>query len=273
MTLPDLSLPERLLLLGADFTRHHDVVVRLNSAHPAHATVGAAEHLPAAQTLARGALDAREAIRAAPGLAPSPDVERAVTRMTQLATLAVLAADHLLDAIDLLSTAVFPSPGQKAATGLTGTETTEAAHHIRLAEQLTGLGAEDCLAAAGLLARELRRQHPGFFRPPPALSPAQQAALEAVAAGRVTLDQQEDKVLVERGTGRIAITTLRSMESRGLVRREPCALWLHDERPHLTAEGCQALSAALTARGRPRSAPPAAVPPAARAAVARAAIR
>jgi hypothetical protein len=270
MTLPDLSLPERLLLLGADFTRHHDVLLRLNSAHPAHATVAAAEHLPAAQTLARGALDAREAIRAAPGLHSSPDIERAVTRMTQLATLAVVAADHLLDAVDLLSTAVFPNAGQKAATGLTGPQRAEAAHHIRLAEQLTGLGAEDCLGAAGFLARALRRQHPGVFRPPPALSPAQQAALEAVAAGRVTLDRQEDKVLVERGTGRIAITTIRSLESRGLVRREPCALWLHDERPHLTTDGCTALAAAL---GRPRSAPRTALPAAARPAAARAASR
>ncbi|MGW1604496.1 hypothetical protein [Streptomyces eurythermus] len=271
--MPDLSLPERLLLLGADFTRHHDVLVRINSAHPAHATVAAADQIPVAQALARGALDAREAVRAAPGLYPSADVERALARMTQLATLAVIGADHLLDAVDLLSTAVFPTPGQKAATGPTSTQTAEAANHIRLAEQLTGLGAEDCLAAAGLLARELRRQHPGVFRPPPALSPAQRAALEAVAAGRVTLDRQEDKVLAERGTGRIAITTIRSLESRGLVGREPCALWLHDERPHLTAEGCQALAVALATLGRPRSAPPAATPPAARPAVTRSAIR
>ncbi|MEU3529127.1 hypothetical protein AB0E62_35620 [Streptomyces sp. NPDC038707] len=270
MTLPDLSLPERLLLLGADFTRHHDILLRINSAHPAHATVAAAEHIPAPQALARGALDAREAIRAAPGLYPSRDVERVLARMTQLATLAVIAADHLLDAVDLLSTAVFPSPGQKAATGLTSTQTAEAAHHIRLAGQLTGLGAEDCLAAAGLLARELRQWHPGAFRPLPALSSAQQAALEAVAAGRVTLDRQEDKVLVELGTGRITITTIRSLESRGLIRREPCALWLHAERLHLTTEGCQALAAVL---GRPRSAPPATLPPAARPTAARAATR
>ncbi|MEV6807787.1 hypothetical protein [Streptomyces sp. NPDC051132] len=270
--MPDLSLPERLLLLGADFTRHHDVLIRLNSAHPAHVAIAAADHIPLAQALTRGALDAREAIRAAPGLCPSPDVERVLARMTQLATMTVIAADHLLTTVDLLSTVVFQDPRQGAAADLTDEKRAEAANHIRLAEQLTSLGAGDCLAAAGLLAHELRRQHPGVFRPPPALSPAQHAALEAVAAGRVTLDQQEDKVLVEQGTGRIAITTLRSLESRGLVRREPCALWLDDERPHLTAVGCQALSAALAALGR-RSTPPAAIPPAARPAVARAAIR
>ncbi|MEU7086893.1 hypothetical protein [Streptomyces achromogenes] len=268
MTLPDLPLPERLLLLGADFTRHQDVLIRINSAHTPHVTGTVAEHIPVTQALARGALDARDAIGTAPGLHHTPDVERAIGRLTQLATLAVVAADHLIDSVDLLS-----HPGQVPAKVPSATQTAQAARHSRLAEQLTSLGAEDCLTAAGLLARELRRQRPGAFRPPPALSPAQQAALEAVAAGRVTLDQQEDKVLVERGHGRMAITTMRSLESRGLVRREPCALWMHDERPHLTPEGCQALAATLATRGRPRSAPPAAVPPTAKAAVTRSATR
>ncbi|MGW8697618.1 hypothetical protein ACWGOK_11945 [Streptomyces eurythermus] len=269
--MPDLPLPERLLLLGADFTRHRDVLTRINSAHTAYATGAAAEHIPVTQALARGALDARDAIGTAPGLHHSPDVERAIVRMTQLATLAVVAADHLIDAVDLLSHTVSRHPGQGPATAPPAAQTAQAARHSRLAEQLTSLGAEDCLAAAGLLARELRQQHPGAFRPPPALSPTQQAALEAVAAGRVTLDQHG--VLVERGTGRMAITTIRSLESRGLVHREPCALWMHDERPHLTPEGCQALAATLATLGRPRSAPPAAIPPTAKAAVTRSATR
>ncbi|MFF8447679.1 hypothetical protein ACF06Q_08260 [Streptomyces leeuwenhoekii] len=261
MTLPDLSLPERLLLLGADFTRHHDALTLISTTHKAPETRAAADHIPVTQALARGVLDARDAIRTAPRLYHSPDVRRAIDRMTQLATLTVIAADHLIDAVDLLSNAVFRQPGPGPATSPLGTETAKAAQHIRLTDELTSLGAEDCLAAVGVLARELHQQHPGIFPLSPALSPAQHMALEAVAAGWVALDQRRDKALVERDTGRIAITTIRSLESRGLVGREPCPLWLRDERLHLTAGGRRALAAALA---RPRSTPPAAIRPTAR---------
>jgi hypothetical protein len=83
---------------------------------------------------------------------------------------------------------------------------------------------------------------------PPALSPAQDAALRAVAQGEVTT--ADDKPPVRRDDIRVSISTIRSLESRGLVAREPCPFWLQDERAHLTADGCHGLAAAF---GRPRA--------------------
>ncbi|MDK1348495.1 hypothetical protein QNO09_35535 [Streptomyces sp. 378] len=83
---------------------------------------------------------------------------------------------------------------------------------------------------------------------PPALSPTQDAALRAVAQGEVTIS--DDKPYLRRDDLRVSVSTIRSLESRGLVAREPCLLWLQDERVHLTADGCHGLAAAF---GRPRA--------------------
>lgn len=47
-------------------------------------------------------------------------------------------------------------------------------------------------------------------------------------AGHITLDRFLDKVRFRRGDARIPITTIRSLETRKLVHREPGALVLHD---------------------------------------------
>ncbi|AQU70157.1 hypothetical protein [Streptomyces niveus] len=84
---------------------------------------------------------------------------------------------------------------------------------------------------------------------PPALSPAQDLALRAVARGEVTVT--DDKPSVRRDGIRVTISTAHSLESRHLVAREPCPRRLHDERVHLTSEGCRGLAATF---GRPRTA-------------------
>lgn len=66
------------------------------------------------------------------------------------------------------------------------------------------------------------------------------------------INRLSDKPYVSRDDIRITISTIRSLESRGLVAREPYPLQLHDERVHLTADGRRSLAATF---GRPR--PPA----------------
>ncbi|MFI0037215.1 hypothetical protein ACH4NS_17275 [Streptomyces mutabilis] len=58
----------------------------------------------------------------------------------------------------------------------------------------------------------------------------------------------DDQPYLRRDDLRVSISTIRSLESRGLVTREPCQLWLQDERMRLTADGCHGLAAAF---GRP----------------------
>ncbi|MYU06160.1 hypothetical protein GTY81_20225 [Streptomyces sp. SID8366] len=187
----------------------------------------------------------------------SPEVKAAMERAVQLSALAVLAADHLLDAADILRDAQHASGGPEAVRQ----HRLEVGRRITLAARLTSLGNEDCVATARLVAVELHRQQLAPRLRPPALSPTQHAALEAVASGRVTLARHLDKTRLGRGDVRVNISTIRSLEGRGLVHREPCALVLHDERVHLTRDGRRALAAVLT---RPRSAALTAARPAAR---------
>lgn len=97
-----------------------------------------------------------------------------------------------------------------------------------------------------MIARELHHQDLGISHRPPALSPLQRSTLEAIAVGHITLDRLLDKVRFRRGDARIPIKTIRSLETRKLVHRLPCALVLHDERVHLTAAGRHALATALS---------------------------
>ncbi|AZM57990.1 hypothetical protein DMA15_30005 [Streptomyces sp. WAC 01529] len=121
-----------------------------------------------------------------------------------------------------------------------------------LVRDLTALGADDALATAELLTVEMRHQ-----RLLPAgrsldLSPAQRTALRAVARGFVTIDRHTDKPRVSHDDVRVSISTIRSLEARGLLNREETPRILHDERVHLTADGCRTLAASF---GHPR--PPA----------------
>ncbi|MEU3188403.1 hypothetical protein ABZ707_30050 [Streptomyces sp. NPDC006923] len=238
-----LTVPERLLSLGTDFTRHLDALKNTALLRGPNPAVNLWRHIPTTQALAREALAVSEALRGMLRLYHSPDVRAAMQRSAQLGALATLAADHLVDAADLLR-ATTPTSREQAVTPH-AEALPEARRCTTLAEQLTSLGAEDCLATARLTARELHRQFLGAAHRPPALSPAQHTALEAIAAGRVTFDRQLDKPHVRSGGTRIAVSTIRSLESCGLAAREPCPLWLQDERIHLTADGCRGLAAAF----------------------------
>ncbi|MFJ6898117.1 hypothetical protein [Streptomyces hokutonensis] len=256
MTSPHTA-PERLLVLGGCFARHHDVLqsmVLLRGPDPAGTL---AQHIRSTQALAQEALEVSTAVRTMPMLCHTSDIRAVMERATQLAALATLAADHLLDAVDILQTAA-PAHHERGKTPVVhqGAVLLEAGRRTTLAGRLTSLGAEDCLTASGLLARELYRQHVGPDRRPPTLTPAQRAALESVAAGHVTLTGLLDKTYVRRGHARITITTLRALQDRSLVSREPSPHTLHGERIHLTSDGCRALAALLA---QPRNARPTAM--------------
>ncbi len=247
------SPPEALLALGADYNRHNDAlhslyVMEINGAKPATA-VG--RQIPRTQHLAKSALHIVEALNEQP-MFPSPGIRSVYARIRQLAHLALGAADHLLDAEDILDDTRVGAPSEHGVP-LTAEEAREEVRgRLILVRDLTALGADDTLATAELLTTEMRQQ-----RLLPAgrsldLSPAQHAVLRAVAQGFVTVDRHTDKPRVSRDDVRVSISTVRSLEARGLLGREETPRVLHDERLHLTAEGCRTLAASF---GHPR--PPA----------------
>ncbi|MFE5162937.1 hypothetical protein ACFRNT_31420 [Streptomyces sp. NPDC056697] len=239
---------EQLLLLGADFTRHNDALPRLRLNDSSSATA-LTHQATAALHLARSALDIAKTLNTQ-RIYLSPVVRAVYARVRQLAHLATDAADHLLNAGKILNNA-------HATVSIQGEDALpayrhaleEAGNRLTLVRDLTALGAEDSLTTAEQFATEQRRSAPPPHQPP-ALSPAQDAALRATARGEVTIDRLNDKPYVSRDDIRITISTIRSLESRGLVAREPCPLWLHDERVHLTADGRRGLAATF---GHPRT--------------------
>lgn len=192
----------------------------------------------------------------------SPDIRAVYARVRQLAHLATDAADHLIDAVDILDHTRAGLPvelGNDLLAVLTEQQAREeAGRRFTLVANLTALGSSDALATAELFVAE--RRHRGFVpeHQPPALSPTQSATLRAVARGDVAITN--NKPYPSREDIRVSITTIRALESRGLVMREDCPDWFRDERLHLTAGGRRDLAASF-ARPRPtgvttRPAPP-----------------
>ncbi|MDO0936407.1 hypothetical protein QQY66_33665 [Streptomyces sp. DG2A-72] len=248
MTAPSpFAVPERLLALGTEFTRHHDALSAITLLRGPDPASNLSRHIPRTQALARGALDVPDLLRGLM-LYRSPAILAGLARTKQLAALATAAADHLLDAVDFLHDAHRPTTDPEDMATAYRRALLEAGQRVTLALQLTALGAEDCLTAADTFARQMRRQHLTPNHRPPSLSPTQHAALEAAARGDMTLDRLNDKPFVRRGDARVTISTIRSLEARDLVKREECPLLLHDQRIHLTTEGCRTLAATL---GRP----------------------
>ncbi|MCL2728396.1 MAG: hypothetical protein FWE15_00050 [Actinomycetia bacterium] len=75
------------------------------------------------------------------------------------------------------------------------------------------------------------------------MSATQNSVLRAVANGDVAIT--DGKALLRREDLRVSITTIRALESRGLVLREDCPDWFRDERVHLTAAGRRDLAASF----------------------------
>ncbi len=184
----------------------------------------------------------------------SPEIRAVYARTRQLAQLANDAADHLIDAVDIIEHTVQRLPvelGDGFLAVLTEKDARlEASRRFTLTASLTALGACDALAAAEQYVVERRNRGfvPGYQ--PPSLTPAQNNTLRAVARGDVGITQ--DKPYLRGEDFRISISTIRALESRGLVMRENCPAWLCDERVHLTTTGRRDLAASF-ARSRTTS--------------------
>ncbi|RSO07054.1 hypothetical protein DMH18_26240 [Streptomyces sp. WAC 06783] len=177
----------------------------------------------------------------------SPDIRTVYARVRQLAHLAIDTANYLLDAEDILDDTYAGAPVKGDGPLLTCRQALETANsRLVLVRKLTAPGPPDTLTAAELFVTERRRRGDIPPQQPPAFSPAQHAALRAVARGDVTI--ADGKPYLHRDDVRITLSTLRSLEARGLVTREKCPLWLHDERVHLSPDGRRDLIATF---GRP----------------------
>ncbi|MGY4957910.1 hypothetical protein [Streptomyces nigrescens] len=204
----------------------------------------------------------------------SPAIHAVYARVRQLAHLASDAADHLIDAVDLLDDTRAGLPvelGDGFLAVVTEQEARRGAGRcFTLVASLTALGSSDALATAELFVAERRLRGFAPKYQPPALSPTQDTTLRAVARGDVAITS--GKPYLRREDLRVSISTIRALESRGLVLREDCPDWFRDERVHLTAAGRRDLAASFA---RPRSTAPTATRPPARpaATTARAAVR
>ncbi|MEU8960530.1 hypothetical protein AB0C89_02310 [Streptomyces sp. NPDC048491] len=203
----------------------------------------------------------------------SPVIRAVFARVRQLAHLATDAADHLIDAVDILNDTRAGLPielGDDFLAVLTDQQARqEAGRRFNLVGTLTALGATDTRATADTCVAE--RRHCGFLptHQPPALSAAQNTALRAIAGGDVAIT--DGKPVLRRDDLRVTITTIRSLESRGMILREDCPDWFRDERLHLSPAGRRDLAAsfahprpATLATARPAARRPQGSPPAAR---------
>ncbi|MGW6742861.1 hypothetical protein ACWGDX_19415 [Streptomyces sp. NPDC055025] len=248
------SLPERLLILADAFTRHNDTLATLD---PTKATSAAVlrPHVLALQSLARDTLTARDAANSQ-SLHRSTDVCDTEIRLTQLAFLTIAAADHLLDAEDIIDAARADAetPGRDDPHSYLHA-LMDAGRQIHMARDLTALAPETTARLAETLAAELHRQ--GRNTPVPAtaqhivLSPAQQSALRAVARGQVQVSEAAGKERVSSRDGRLPITTIRVLEAKDLLKRRDRPNAPGQQRLRLTAAGRQTLAAAATRRPQP----------------------
>ncbi|MYS36684.1 hypothetical protein K388_02693 [Streptomyces sp. KhCrAH-43] len=234
------TLPESLLLLAADFTRHNDSLSMLNGTSPSNLLT---DQTALTQNLAKSALRAREVLAACP-IYRSTAVRDVDARIRQLAHLAANAAQLLIDAVDIMVAAGDGAPIDRRSF-LDFKHSAETAQRVDMAKGLTRLGPQDAVAAAEMFVAQSRlKGTPPPYRPL-SLSSTQSRALLAVARGEVTVRMGRPCLR----DGQVAATTLRSLETGGLVFREPSALPVHDERLQLTRDGRHGLIAGF---GRPQ---------------------
>ncbi|AUH44815.1 hypothetical protein CXR04_10020 [Streptomyces sp. CMB-StM0423] len=178
----------------------------------------------------------------------SPAIRTVYARVWQLAYLVSDSTDHLLDAVNIIDDTRAGIPGPTGIPLSHKEVLGEAGRRVELVRDLTALGAPDAVATAELFVTDRRRWGAPPLHQPPSLSPTQHAALRAVAQGEVTI--ANGKPHLHRDGIRLSISTIRSLESAGLVARAPCPLLLHDERIHLTPDGRRGLTATF-GRERP----------------------
>ncbi|MER7932924.1 MULTISPECIES: hypothetical protein [unclassified Streptomyces] len=251
---------EHLLALAGDFTRHNDAsaAIRLTASDPATATA-LNQLADLTQHLSDSALHIVDVLNEQ-SMHHSPTILAVYARVKQFALLTITAAEHLQIAAGILDITRAGMPIHDDGLPLTSQQALDQARsRLTLVRDLTALGAKDALATAELFVAERSRRGARPLHQPPALSTAQDAALRAIVQGEVTIT--DDRPVIRSNDVRVSINTIRSLESRGLVIREPCLLRHHDERVHLTADGSHGLAASF---GLPRPPAPTASRPAGR---------
>ncbi|AZM56304.1 hypothetical protein DMA15_30015 [Streptomyces sp. WAC 01529] len=205
---------ERLLSLAAHYTEHND---RLDLLLADRAKPESGAHVTAAQGLATETLAAIKAVRDE-RLYESAELSDAVVRLKQLAYLC----------------------------------TASAGHGPQLARELTALAPEAVLDSATRVAGEIRRRRwSNAPRSDEPLSAAQHTALHEIACGHVVVTGSADRSYVHHRTARVLISTLRSLEAKGLITHKaksasPAYIGgSPQDRVHLTSAGVTVLAAAL----------------------------
>lgn len=250
---------ERLLVLAGHFTRHNDTLGLLptSSARPdleAHAA--SAQHL-ADQT--------RAAIRAVEDqqLYASTELIDAVVRLKQLAYLSGEAARHLDHA------ATVPPAPAPVTDGELADVPGAVPGRITLARELTALAPEAAVESATRIAREIRRRRPPTATTAVELTALQYSALQEIVRGHIAVNESLGRQYVHSRDTRVLVSTLRSLEAKGLITREAkSALPAYyggppPDRMRLTTPGTTALAAriGLSPAAPTTTADPAPTPP------------
>ncbi|MCY0928198.1 hypothetical protein OTB20_18755 [Streptomyces sp. H27-H1] len=238
----------RLLALADQFTQHNDHLARLQPAY------GATWGHASAQVLVGACLEAVQAIVDQPMYA-GVTLTEATVRIKHLAVLTGQAVRHLAQAKARLS-----SPASLSAPP---SGSGEVAHQIQLARELTALAAVMALESASAVASEIHRRRPATPITNDALTPGEQAALQATARGHLVIGRREGRELVHSRGSSVRIDTLRALEHAGLVAVEPGSAppdfsgGPPNDRVRLTLSGATAVTSFLGHGPRPpaRSAP------------------
>ncbi|WP_031046021.1 hypothetical protein [Streptomyces sp. NRRL F-5650] len=211
---PPPTPTERLLALADRYTQHNDTLDLLltESAEPVPAS-----HVEAAQGLVTETLAAIKALHDE-RLYASAELSDAVVRLKQLAYLS----------------------------------TASAGHGPQMARELTALAPEAVLDSATRVAGEIRRRHWSSAAPPDkSLSAAQHTALHEIVRGHVVVTGSAERQYVHHRTARVLISTVRSLESKGLIARKarsasPAYIGgPPQDRVHLTPAGVTVLATVL----------------------------
>ncbi|MDX3855901.1 hypothetical protein [Streptomyces sp. AK02-01A] len=259
------SLPDRLLILAAQFTRHNDTLAHLALVTPETAAALPA-HIASAQRLARATVETVDGITGQ-RLERTPDVNDVLIRLRQIAFLTNAAVDHFIDAEDILTTAgdvasespdVYDQYHRRDVL-------LDAGRQLHVARDLTALAPESSAQAAETLTLAAHRQHldaPTLPGPEITLSRAQDSALRAIARGQVQIYEAAGRQRVTSHDERLLLTTLRSLESKQLIQYNLRPDLYDRHRVRLTATGRQTLIAnygrpqksALTTKAVPKAA-------------------
>lgn len=252
--MPEPRTPVELLLsLSGNYTRHNDALALFRPTHASGPELGA--HANSAAQLAHESLAAVKAVQDQQ-LYASADLIDATVRIKQIAYLSSEAARHLAEAQAVVTAASLTNPERTGPPD--GVD-----RQVQLAQELTALAPEAAIESATGIARETQRRRPAAAGASDGLAAAELSALHAAARGHVVMAQSLGRQYVHSRDGRVRIGTLRSLESKGLITREPAtAPPAYDNGPaqdriRLTAGGATAVAALLAA---PPTAPASATP-------------